>query len=150
MIGRATIGPLISKPQSWMLVFDRVAPTPFLDFVAFGRYKHVRAFGYVPFLHVWIFFDPHWTANDLFVAADGSPATDLMQNWIINSDVMRFRRLECNRPGPPLAGWCVPAIKRLIGLRSSALRPDSLWRDCLENGGEPIEADHGQSIRRND
>lgn len=171
-------GSLISQPASWLLLFDRRASTPLKSFLAFGRYKHVRAAGYVPFLHVWLFFDPHWSGIDLFVAADGEPAqrvlaawtetADMMRvptnllastNWSASADVIRvkghlrtfadiWRHLATFGDiwrHWPLFGFCVPVIKRLVGLRSGALRPDSLWRHCLEHGGEPFEA--GNAIR---
>jgi hypothetical protein len=146
MVGRATLGPLISQPDNWLLIFERQAPSRFFDFVAFGKYKHVKACGYVPFLHVWTFFDPSWSGTELYVAEDGRPALYLMSQWIVEADVMRFPRKHAPARLPPLAGWCVPQIKRLIGLRSGALRPDTLWRDCLANGGVPLEANHGSIL----
>lgn len=137
-------GPLVVEPTSWMLVFDREASSRWLSLIAFGRYKHVRAFAYVPFLHVWVFFDPHIGGTDIVVAADGEPAQALMQRWLVNADVLRMPR----RPGwnrPALFGFCVPVIKRLIGLRSGALRPSALYRHCLRNGGEPFEAADGRT-----
>ena len=148
MIGRATQGPLISQPLVWMLVFERLASTRFLNFAAMGKYKHVKAFGYVPFLHVWTFFDPSWNRTELIIAQDGRPAAYLIEKWVVDADVMEFARLEAEWLLPPLGGWCVPQIKRLIGLRSGALRPDALWRDCLANGGLPLESKHGKIPNR--
>lgn len=135
-------GPLIVQPEIWTLVFDRKASTWWASWLAFGRYKHVRAYAYVPFLHVWVFFDPHLSGTEIIIAADGAPAQALMQTWIVSADLIRVRRAACRRR-PAMLGFCVPAIKRLLGLNCRALRPDSLWRHCLANGGEPFEAAHG-------
>ena len=143
-MGRANTGPLIWRPQCWTLVFDRKASGRFMSAIALGRYKHVRAFAYVPYLHAWVFYDPHIYGTDIILAAPGSPMRAQLEHWAgpSKSDLM-LMPVGARRLQPPVLGWCVPAIKRLIGLRSSALRPDALWRDCLRNGGKPLQASHG-------
>lgn len=154
---RAVEGPLVVQPEIWTLVFNREAATWWASWLAMGRYKHVRAYAYVPFLHVWVFFDPHIGGTDIVIAADGEPANRMIGSWIVNADLVRMRRqdpdesvLSFRWPGVwceerpryafPLLGFCVPAIKRLIGLRYVALRPDALYRLCMRNGGEPFGA----------
>lgn len=45
--------------------------------------------------------------------------------------------------------WCVPAVAHIIGLKSCALRPDALFRQCLANGGEIIgERNESENARR--
>jgi hypothetical protein len=139
-------GPLIVRPETWTLVFAREASTWWAGFIAFGRYKHVRAYAYVPFLHVWVFYDVHFTGTEILVASEGPPARALIASWIAGADLIRINRLPAaDRRRPPLLGFCVPAIKRLIGLRCGALRPDALYRSCLEHGGEQFEADDGRA-----
>lgn len=135
---QAIHGPLISQPSHWVLCFDPVAATRWLARLTPGRFKHVRAFGYVPFLHVWIFLDPAIRGLDIWIAAEGEPADLMAAQWTRGCDVVIMPR------GPAAncsiitaaSGWCVPVIKRLIGLRSGALRPDALFADCLRNGGK--------------
>jgi hypothetical protein len=136
-------GPLIVQPDSWTLVFDRRASTWWASWFALGRHKHVRAYAYVPFLHVWVFFDPHLSGTDLIVAADGEAANRLIASWIVDADLVRMRRRATGRR-PAIVGWCVPSVKRLIGLRCVALRPSGFYRQCLKHGGEPFEA-HGST-----
>lgn len=142
----AVAGPLISRPDVWTLVFKRTSSSRFRSFIALGRYKHVCAYGYVPFLHVWVFFDPHWEGNAVFIAADGEAAKALIKEWIVDADLIRMPQLDF-RPiwTPPIFGWCTPSIRRLIGLPGGALRCDALWRQCLEHGGEPFERNDGPS-----
>lgn len=140
-------GPLVAQPQSWVLVFDTVATGRFLSIIPFGHYKHVRAYTYVPFLHVWLFFDPHWGGTDLIVTGkDAGPA--LSRAWIAagRSDLMHVQFAR-GLTAPPIGGWCVPQIKRLLGIRCGALRPDALWRHCLKRGGAPFERDRAWADR---
>lgn len=148
---------MIVQPEIWTLVFNREAKTRWASWLAMGRYKHVRAYAYVPFLHVWVFFDPHIAGTDIVIAADGEPAQRLIGSWIVDADLLRMRRRPPGRefcwPGVwcderakfPVLGFCVPAIKRLLGLRYVALRPDALYRLCLRNGGEPFGAIDGRA-----
>jgi hypothetical protein len=143
---RAIEGPRIVQPDEWTLVFDRKAATRLKSWAALGTYKHVRAYAYVPFLHVWVFYDPHWCGTEIVVAADGEPAQQLLRSWIAVSDphLIRMRRTNVERLTPPLAGWCVPAIKRLLGIRCGALRCDALFAHCLAHGGERVRDGQGQ------
>lgn len=131
-------GPLISHPTKWVLVFDEKAATHWVMRLVPGRYKHVRAYGYVPFLHVWLFVDANFSGIEIMVAADGEPANALAASWAAGCDLVVMPRRSHERRSLSLAasGWCVPVIKRLIGLNSGALRPDALFADCLQNGGQ--------------
>lgn len=133
-------GPLIYQPEQWVLVFDRKPLNWWLGWLVWGKYKHVRAYGYVPFLHVWLFYDATFAGIEMWVAADGEPARAMIGKWIAGDTtlVLMPRRAHANRSTfTAMSGWCVPAVKRLIGLRSSALRASSLFADCMrpENGG---------------
>ncbi len=141
---RAVAGPLIVQPDTWTLVFNREAATWWASWLALGRYKHVRAYAYVPFLHVWVFYDVNLAGTDIVIAADGEPASKMIESWIENADLLQMKRQGGARMRalPPLGAWCVPAVKRLLGLQCVALRPDALYRHCLRNGGIPF---HGLS-----
>lgn len=130
-------GPLISQPGAWVLAFDPVAANRWIGALTPGRFKHVRAFGYVPFLHVWIFIDANFAGLEVQLAAEGAPADALAASWTRGCTmVVMQRRPHASRSLVTAAsGWCVPTVKRLIGLRSSALRVDALFADCLRNGG---------------
>lgn len=131
-------GPLIYQPEQWVLVFDRRPARWWLGWLIPGKYKHVRAYGYVPFLHVWIFHDANLAGIEVWVAADGEPFRAMRAAWTAGDcDLMLMpRRQHASRSlFTAMSGWCVPHVKRLIGLRSSALRPSTLFADCLRNGG---------------
>lgn len=153
-------GPLIYKPEQWIVVFDPVAQNRVCRWLSPGRFKHVRAYGYVPFLHVWLFVDANLAGLELYVAADGDPARAMAAEWTRGcTRVLMPRREHANRSLRVAAsGWCVPTVARLIGLRSSALRVDRLLADCLRNGGRmygqpvltfsPTDSDTGADLCR--
>ena len=139
-------GPLIVEPVNWTVVFSRRARTRLQHLLIIGRYKHVRAYAYVPFLHVWVFYDVHLRGTSIVVAADGPPANQMIAIWIEDADLVQIsvNKDGINRLSWPILGFCVPAMKRLLGIRSGTLRPDGFYRDCLRNGGVPFEAEHGR------
>lgn len=141
----AIAGPLVVEPSVWVVVFNRTAATWWAGWLAFGQYKHVRAYAYVPFLHVWVFVDPNLMGIDVLIAADGAPARAMISAWIDNADLVKVRAQRDGRRRFPLFGWCVPVIARLTGVPSGALRADAFFRDCLRYGGEPFEASCGRT-----
>lgn len=143
-------GPLIVQPEYWTLVFNRKSATRWAGWLAMGRYKHVRAYAYVPFLHVWVFYDVRLGGTDIIVAADGEPANALISSWIQDADLIRMKRQAGSPSRPPIALFCVGAIKRLIGLRSGALRADKLFQHCLLNGGVLFQGESNASQELSD
>lgn len=137
-------GPLVSSPPTWNLVFNRRAATWWVPWLALGRYQHVRAYGYVPFLHIWQFVDVGVRGFNVFNAADGPAANSIISEWIADADVIEIAPRRDSVKRLPLLGFCVPAMKRLIGARCSALRPDAFASWCLRNGGVPFEAIDGR------
>jgi len=133
-----THGPLISQPGQWVVVFDPVATNRLVGWLTPGRFKHVRAYGYVPFLHVWLFVDANFAGIEIRLAAEGAAAEIMVAAWTDGCDLVLMPRFQHANRSLLAAGcgWCVPTVKRLIGLRSSALRPDALLADCLAHDGK--------------
>lgn len=125
-----------AEPIRWTLCFDTTA-THWLARAIPGRFKHVRAFGFVPVQDLWIFYDTTLAGTTLRAARANSAAADrLLSAWTANSDLLSIKPLGPRRRFPP-GFWCVTAVKHLIGLNTSALRPDALWRDCIRHGAIP-------------
>jgi hypothetical protein len=129
-----------------MLVFDREAASWWTHFIAFGRYKHVRAFGFVHDADSYVFYDVQFTKTTIQIAR-GDGARALMLDWTANADVLRWDLAVSPPPKGQFLTFslrpllCTTAIARLIGLRG-ALRPDALYRQCLRNGAVAI---HGRT-----
>jgi hypothetical protein len=125
----------VVAPETWILVFNRECSKSWLGRLVPGRYKHVRAYTWLPWVKAWLFYDVHLTGTTVAVVPDGDGAKIALWQFTHRADLMRIK--VQGRKRAPLLGWCVPAMKHLIGLRSGALRPDALWADCLAAGGEP-------------
>jgi hypothetical protein len=132
-----TFDPGVGEPQRWILCFSQTCATPWLNRLPVGRFKHVRAFGCVPALNTWLFYDPALDRSSMTIAR-GESARILMANWLRVSEAIEMPMVKRNSMVPRIGGWCVPAIKHLVGIRGGALRPDALWRECLRQGGEVI------------
>ncbi|MBW8285092.1 MAG: hypothetical protein K0M55_15990 [Rhizobium sp.] len=127
------------EPKDWFVVFHENRGRWWVDWLACGRFKHVSVFGKVERSGAWVFYDFHLDRAHIMVVGDWE-ADIAIGHYADMGTVVRFPRLLSNvgafafRPG----WWCVPAVAHIIGLRTCALRPDALFRQCLANGGEIV------------
>ena len=133
------------EPTDWYVVFDPWSPQRWIRWLAWGRYKHVACFGFISRAQTWVFYDFHLDRSRIFVVGDHE-ADILIGHYSTGKTVVRMakplgREFEVNLA---LGGWCVPAVAHIVGLRTCALRPDALFRQCLANGGEIMgREEHG-------
>jgi len=132
------------EPAAWVLVFSRTSKTWWVRWLAWGRYQHVKAFAFVPAVNVYVFYDWALDRQGIVVAPNNDETVKgYLAEFIDGCDLISAPLRVAARPRVQFGFlYCVPAIKHLIGLRSRALRPDRLWRDCLAAGGTTI----GRSI----
>lgn len=126
-------------PQRWMLLFHRRAKTEWINRWLPGRWKHVSALGYFAETQCWVWYT--FNLRQTWIVAWPSTRDDLLVRVLGQADVLS---IAPNRDAarPVLAAWtCVGAMKHLIGLRCGALRPDTLWRDCLAAGAKVVNDD---------
>jgi len=126
------------EPRQWFVCFSHKAATPWLDRLPIGKYKHVRAFGCVGEINTWVFFDPGLDRTAINLAR-GSVVDALMAEFIHDAAVILVPAQERKSLRPRVFGWCVPAVANLLGLESSALRPDAFYRDCLRHEGAVLQ-----------
>jgi hypothetical protein len=133
------------QPEAWTVVFDRKCANPWVRALCWRqKYRHVSAYAYVPGLAVWVFYNVRLYGTDLVLCRDGATAKRMIAATIATADLVCMRRREATDAGGMRWRWgfyCVPAVKHLLGLKSTALRPDALFRDCVAAGGEAFEAD---------
>jgi hypothetical protein len=122
------------EPTQWAVCFSRKASTTWLTRLPVGEFKHVRAFGAVPHINTWVFFDPALNRTTIRLAR-GDVARDLIAEFVFEAAVIQMPALPRASLRPALFGWCVPAVAHLLGVPGGALRPDTLFRDCLRYGG---------------
>jgi hypothetical protein len=160
-MGRPLPTDAIGSPTRWLIVFDRKAASWWADLVALGRYKHVRAFGYVHDLDAYVFYDVQFAGTTLQLAR-GDGARRLMVEWTANADVLAMDAIHpitprVIRPFRPLI--CTTAVAHLLGLGPSSrwclpgallLRPDAFYRACLRYGATPVGGAHGEPVHSHD
>lgn len=128
------------EPLSWLVVFTTTTTMPWLDRVLPGRFKHVMAFGWVEAAKVFVHYDVQFGRTRV-MALPEPEGLDLIAFRLggdSGAGALRMPADKNARWNARVGFWCVPAIKHLLGLRSGALRPDRLWRDCLASGAEVI------------
>lgn len=131
------------EARRWTVVFHRKAENWFFAAIACGRFKHVSAFAYLPELGIWTIYDVGFRRTRLTHLADGVHAHAVISaivdgNCLVTVDA----RADC-LPLFRIGLFCTTAIKHLIGVRSSALRPDRLFRHLVAQGGV-VRDDAGQ------
>lgn len=126
------------RPVYWLVCFHTGARTWWVRAIP-GRYKHVSALGLCPRSRMWIAVDPALDGTRVWAWRDGAPGVnEEMGAWMGDALVVGMKPLEGARPRAFVGGWCVPSVARLLGLRTGALRPDALLRDCLRHGGRVL------------
>lgn len=139
------------RVREWFIAFKHDTPIRLARILTAGqRFRHVACFGFIPAIGCWLFHD--WCLAGTVISVvpdeDADPVIAQMQAGAV---VVRFVppwwRVETRLK----AGlWCVTATSHLTGVRSSALRPDALFRDCLADGGTIVvgEAADGRAVSK--
>lgn len=123
------------EPLDWIVVFRPWSESWLVRNLVPGRFKHVSAYADLAGLRAWVTFDVGFDGTKITVIPDGAQVRAIMAPWLDGCTLVRMRKRPGAKCRVALFGWCAPSVARLIGLRSGALRPDALYRDCLRNGG---------------
>ncbi len=134
------------EPLVWNVVFNREAGSGWARWVP-GRYKHVRAYAFIPKTRTWLFYDVSFSGARLFAVPDGPDAKAAIYSFIGPegvSDIVAVKVLPPRHRHFPWSNWCTSALRHLLNLPGGALLPDGFYRECLANG-IPFEADDGST-----
>jgi hypothetical protein len=133
------------EPDEWYVIFHRKVAVRWLSWLAFGEFKHVSAMAYCPGFKAWLVYDTQLRGTRIFLVAHGRDGETIKPFFIERTRdcaVVKIARGHAHMGLSSRWGlYCVPVIKHLIGLRSAALRPDKLYKDCIKAGGEIIGAE---------
>lgn len=142
--------PPLETAEFWLVCFHEGAAAWWAKYIP-GRFKHVSVIGFYREAKSWVLVDPALHGMRIGVYADTNGGLNALGEWIDDALVVRMPSLARDarvRVGAGRAGyWCVPVARHLVGVRSGALLPDTLLRDCLKAGGT-IAAEPGDN--RND
>lgn len=132
------------EPTDWFVAFHPDSPHWWVRALACGRFKHVSVMGFVERAQAWVLFDFQMDRSRVLIVgnheADPVLAYFSGENTIVRMARPIGRELNLNMS---VGLWCVPAAAHILGLKSCALRPDALFRQCLANGGEIISESGG-------
>lgn len=127
----------LGEPVRWILAFKKRSTVAFLDRLPL-KYKHVAAFGWVGGdVRCWVFLDWRYDRGQISVATGEQATRALMGEFAKDADLLGIDARAASHLFR-LGGYCVPTVKHLIGLRSRAITPGGLYRDCLRAGAVPI------------
>ena len=137
------------EPREWFVVFHRDSTRPVFNFLAWGRFKHVSAFGQVPITGDWVFYD-FLTARMRVLVVPDDKSNVFLAHFANMGTILRMPapNIEDERIRLKPGYWCVPAVAHLLGLSTCALRPDTLFRHCLANGGVIVVDDEDETQGR--
>ena len=108
------------------------------DIFTTKKFRHVCAIGYDPQNHVWVLYDPTVSVSVIQIFHPDDPQLNKLITCI--SHFGRWLKVKPAAHACYFGRWrhyCVPAIKHLLGVRSSALTPRALYRDLVMQGAQP-------------
>jgi hypothetical protein len=127
---------LSAEPNTWIVIFHPRTDCLVSRFLSFGHFKHVSALGYMPEMRAWITYDVGRFGNRVTMVPKGQEWQ--LGPWVEGCTLVVMPKRPMTARFPPIWGWCVPSVRRLIGLRSSALQTGTFYRHCLRDGGKVI------------
>lgn len=123
------------EARRWTVVFHRKAENWFFAAIAMGEFKHVSAFAFVPEFGIWTIYDVGFRRTRLIHLADTEHAKTVLAHIVKGNCIVTIEARDEYLPLFRFGMFCTTAIKHLIGVRSSALRPDRLFRHLVAQGG---------------
>src|SRR5258705_3753280 len=127
------------EARRWTVVFHRKAENWLFGAIAMGHFKHVSAFAFIPELGIWTIYDVGFRRTRLVHLADTDHAKTILAHIIKGNCMVTVETSDEHLPLMRAGLFCTIAIKHLIGVRSSALRPDRLFRHLVAQGGEVLD-----------
>ena len=123
------------EARRWTVIFHRKASHWIFRLIALGHFKHVSALAWVPELSQWWVYDVGFRRTYLRVLVDGQAAQGIIAGLVKGNATVTIDVREENLPLMRLGMFCTTAIAHLLGIRTSALRPDTLYRHLVAQGG---------------
>lgn len=128
-----------TSPRIWHVAFVGTKRDHPYDWMSPLGFLHVFAFGFIASADRWVVYDVGLYGTEILCF----PNADQFSAWYARlleegATVVKV----VSKPCKPLTGrmglTCVNAVKRLVGARSSALRPIGLFRDLVAQGGKVV------------
>lgn len=126
------------RRRLWLVFFGNSAAYWWSRFLKPG-FRHVSAASWYAEEQRWVFVDP--TSRGLIVEIRTAEEMDGRLGQLIrdSSAILRVAGRTDQRGMPLLSWYCVGTVKSLLGLRSCALLPYSLYAHLLSIGAEAVD-----------
>ena len=118
----------------WYVMFQPGPVRSWWDHLLDPRFRHVLAFGYVGYCDSWMIVNPGEVFTAAYMIPDSEFPSFIGTHKTIGAQVLKIRVIGDAKYHARLGNWCTQTIARLIGIRSSAWRPEALYRDLLRAG----------------
>lgn len=128
-------------PSIWTVVFVPKEREVWFDALSPKWARHVLAFGYVPAVDAYILVDPVERAHQVAIVPWADMRVRMMQWKDRGVRALRIEQMPGGTYNARVGNWCTQTIARLVGVKSSALRPVALYRDLLKAGAYPVFED---------
>lgn len=133
--------------KTWIVIFHRDAAR-WIETICPGRFKHVSMAGFIPETKSWVVLSWGVAVMRVGIVRDEN-FEHWLPEWAGSGGGCLLARSPDNDSGSwwPRFGLCVPMVCHVLGIRSGALLPDTLWRLLLANGAEVIVDGTPESAR---
>ncbi len=105
-----------------------------------GPYFHVSALGYSARCNMWVLYAPDTNGTRIKLLHNDDSFLALLDVHRKHADMLTVTAAGDERPRHTIwrpGHYCVPAIIRLLGVRSGALTPGGLYSDLVAMGAKP-------------
>ena len=123
-------------PSEWFVVFKTKSKLRWVNWLP-GRFKRCLCFAFVREMQCWVFVE-YAVMSGSMVALLPDANADRWLGEVCRDAVVVKVRAGMVQKGLCRGLWPVPLTGHVIGLKSRALLPDRLFRDCLAQGGEIV------------
>lgn len=105
-----------------------------------GRFKHVSALGRSFGGHSWVYLDCSVDRFEVHVIpSNNDEGRQYLGRLTMDADLVLRVPGDGRMARPPRFGlFCVPFVRRVVGVPGSALLPDGFRQDCMRAGAEIV------------
>lgn len=130
------LDPILLSPATWFLIFESRALRRWVGWLAFGRFKHVGAIGWVPEASAWLLFDVSLARTSVEILPDTAETHEFIRRK--REGCVTLAVASSGRASLQMGGWCAPAMAALVGIKGPVFRPDALFKKCLARGARLV------------
>lgn len=132
-----------ARIETWCVFFCDGGRYSWWDIFTRKGMRHIVIAGCDAGRRIWVIADPTRASMQFEIFGWDDPAVDLRLGVLLRAAGWRYLRMKAmdERVRMPALFGCVGAVKSLLGIRSRALLPRSLFRDLVARGAEIVRVE---------